>query len=246
MIRTIFVAVAITLFTLVAGPPLILYARVSGSVEALYHIGVRGVFLILRAAGMRTRVEGLENIPNRACIFAANHTSNTDGPAILHAIPRRLGILAKKSLFSAPIVGMAFRMARFVPVDREHPGQAKESIDVATEYAKQGLSFLIYPEGTRSPDGRLLRFKGGAFALAIKAGVPVVPVACAGAHRILPRKSLRMRPGEVVVRFCPPIDAAAYTVERRAELAERVHAAIAAALPPDQRPLVRISPQPAL
>jgi 1-acyl-sn-glycerol-3-phosphate acyltransferase len=246
MIRTIFVAVAIALFVLVAGPPLILYARVSGSVEALYHIGLRGVFLILRAAGMRLRVEGVENIPRGACLFAANHTSNVEPPAIMRAIPRRLGILAKKSLFSAPIVGMAFRMARFVPVDREHPGQAKQSIDVATEYLKQGLSFLIYPEGTRSPDGRLLRFKGGAFALAIKAGVPVVPVACAGAHRILPRKSLRMRPGEVVVRFCPPIDAAAYTLERRGELAARVHAAIAAALPPDQRPLVRVSPQPAL
>jgi 1-acyl-sn-glycerol-3-phosphate acyltransferase len=101
---------------------------------------------------------------------------------------------------------------------------------------RQGVSFLIYPEGTRSPDGRLLPFRRGAFVLAIKAGVPVVPVACSGAHRVIPKRSYRITPGEVVVRFCPAIDSSEYPVARRSELAERVHAAIAAALPPDQQP----------
>jgi 1-acyl-sn-glycerol-3-phosphate acyltransferase len=102
---------------------------------------------------------------------------------------------------------------------------------------KSGVSFLIYPEGTRSPDGRLLPFRRGAFVLAIKAGVPVVPVACSGAHRVIPKKSYRITPGEVVVRFCPAIDSAQYSIARRNELAERVHAAIAAALPSDQQPV---------
>jgi 1-acyl-sn-glycerol-3-phosphate acyltransferase len=101
---------------------------------------------------------------------------------------------------------------------------------------KNGVSFLIYPEGTRSPDGRLLPFRRGAIALAIKAGVPVVPVACSGAHRVIPKKSYRITPGEVVVRFCPAVDSSQYSIARRNELAERVHAAIAAALPPDQQP----------
>ncbi len=101
---------------------------------------------------------------------------------------------------------------------------------------KRGVSFLIYPEGTRSPDGRLLPFRRGAFVLAIKAGVPVVPVACSGAHRVIPKKSYRITPGDVVVHFCPAVNAAEYSLDRRNELAERVHAAIAAALPPDQQP----------
>jgi 1-acyl-sn-glycerol-3-phosphate acyltransferase len=82
----------------------------------------------------------------------------------------------------------------------------------------------------------LLPFRRGAIALAIKAGVPVVPVACSGAHRVIPKKSYRITPGEVVVRFCPAIDSSEYSIARRNELAERVHASIAAALPPDQKP----------
>jgi 1-acyl-sn-glycerol-3-phosphate acyltransferase len=237
MIRIALLTVFLALYILLLGPPLVLYAALTGSVEALYWTGVEGVRFIVRLVGLRTRVEGVENIPPGTCVFAANHTSNADGPAIVGAIPRRIAILAKKSLFAIPIVGTAFRQARFVAVDRGKRGSAMASVELAAEYVKQGTSFLIYPEGTRSWDGRLLPFKRGAFLLAIRAGVPVVPVACAGAQRILPKKSLRIRPGEVVVRFCPPIDAAPYTFERRGELAERVRAAIVAALPPDQRPL---------
>jgi 1-acyl-sn-glycerol-3-phosphate acyltransferase len=236
MMRSAFVAVALAIVTVVVGLPLLFYVALTGKVEPLYRAGVAAVILICRAAGMRTRVEGLENIPARTCLFAANHTSNADGPAIVGAIPRRIAILAKKSLFAIPIVGTAFRLAQFVPVDRGNPVQASASIDAAVTKMKDGLSFLIYPEGTRSPDGRLRPFRRGAFALAIKAGVPVVPVACSGAHRVLAKNSYRIRPGEVLVRFCPAIDAAQYSLERRTELARRVHAAIAAALPPDQQP----------
>ena len=152
------------------------------------------------------------------------------------AIPRRIAILAKKSLFAIPIVGPAFRIAHFVPVDRSNAERALAAIDEAVGHMKNGLSFLIYPEGTRSPDGRLRPFRHGAFVLAIKAGVPVVPVACSGAHRVLAKRSYRVRPGEVLVRFCPPIDPADYSLEKRGELAARVHDALAAALPPDQQP----------
>jgi 1-acyl-sn-glycerol-3-phosphate acyltransferase len=236
MIRSAFVALSLAIITIVAGLPLLLYVAITGKIDPLYRTGVSAVLLICRAAGMRMRVEGLENIPARTCLFAANHTSNADPPAIVGAIPRRIAILAKKSVFAIPIVGTAFRLAQFVPVDRAHPEQAAASIELAAEEMKKGVSFLIYPEGTRSPDGRLLPFRRGAFVLAIKAGVAVVPVACSGAHRVVPKKSYRIRPGEVVVRFCPAIDAAEYSLNRRNELAQRVHAAIAAALPPDQQP----------
>jgi 1-acyl-sn-glycerol-3-phosphate acyltransferase len=237
MIRSALFALYLSVYTLIVGPPLVLYAALTGSVEALYWAGVKGLMFIVRLLGMRTRVEGLENIPPGTCIFAANHTSNADGPAIVGASPRRIAILAKKSLFAFPVVGVAFKQAHFVPLDRSKPERAKASIELAAEYVRQGTSFLIFPEGTRSGDGRLRQFKGGALLLAIEGGVPVVPVACIGAHRIIPKKSLSMLPGEVTVRFCPPIDAAAYRPADRAKLAERVRAAIADALPADQRPL---------
>jgi 1-acyl-sn-glycerol-3-phosphate acyltransferase len=236
MIRTAFVVVSLAIVTIVVGLPLLLYVSLTGRIDPLYRAGVASVLWIARAAGLRTRVEGLHNIPARTCLFAANHTSIADPPAIVGAIPRRIAILAKKSLFAIPIVGPAFRLAQFVPIDRANPEQAAASIERAAAQMRDGVSLLIYPEGTRSPDGRLLRFRRGAFGLAIKAGVPVVPVACIGAHRVLPKNSYRIRPGEIVVRFCPAVDAAEYSLGRRGELAERVHAAIAAALPPDQQP----------
>ncbi len=234
--RTAFVVLALAVVTLVAGLPLLIYAILSGNVKPLYWAGVLSTARVLRLAGLRVRAEGLENIPPGTCVFAANHTSNVDPPAIVSAIPRRIAVLAKRSLFAIPIVGRAFRTAQYVPVDRGNPKRAAASVALAAEYMKKGVSFLIFPEGTRSPDGRLLPFRRGSFALAIEAGVPVVPVACSGAHRILAKNSFRMRPGEVVVRFCPAIDSASYSLDERGALAERAHAAVAAALPPDQQP----------
>jgi 1-acyl-sn-glycerol-3-phosphate acyltransferase len=236
MIRTIIVAVFLGLYTLVLGPPLILLTLATRSADLMYWVGVKGVVFITRIAGMRVRVEGRENIPAGVCMFAANHTSNADAAAIVGAIPRRLAIFGRKSLFDIPIVGLAFRLAKFVPVDRGNRDAALASVKQAVEYMKTGSSFLVYPEGTRSPDGRLLRFKKGSFVMAIEAGVPVVPVVCVGAHRIMKKKSLVIHPGTVTVRFGKPIDASAYTIEQRDDLAKVVHDAIAAELPEEQKP----------
>jgi 1-acyl-sn-glycerol-3-phosphate acyltransferase len=236
MIRTAIVAIFLSLYTLVLGPPLIVYTLITRSADLMYWVGVKGVVFITRVAGLRVRVEGLENIPAGVCIFAANHTSNADAAAIVGAIPRRLAIFGRKSLFDIPIVGLAFRLAKFVPVDRGNREAALAAVRQGIEYIKTGSSFLVYPEGTRSPDGRLLRFKKGTFAMAIEAGVPVVPVACSGAHRVMKKKSLVIHPGKVTVRFGEPIDAAGYTVEQRDDLARRVHDAVADQLPEDQKP----------
>ena len=236
MIRTAIVAVFLSLWVLVLGPPLILFTLATRSAELMYWVGVKGVVFITRVTGMRVRVEGRENIPAAVCMFAANHTSNADAAAILTAVPRRLAIFGRKSLFDIPIVGLAFRLAKFVPVDRGNRDAALASVKQAVEYIKTGSSFLVYPEGTRSPDGRLLRFKKGSFVMAIEAGVPIVPVACAGAHRVMPKNSLVIHPGRVTVRFGKPIDASAYTIEQRNDLAKVVHDAIAAELPEEQKP----------
>ncbi len=235
MIRALFAGLFLTLYIVLVGPPLLLYSVASGNVDLLYRMGVGGVLFVVRAVGVKIRVEGLENVPPGVCVFVANHTSSADAPAVVGSIPRRVAILVKESLFRIPIVGQAFRIAHFVPVNRADHEAAMASIDTAVEALRGGTSFLIYPEGTRSNDGRLQAFKKGAFVMAIKAGVPVVPIACSGAHRIMEKCSLIIHPGEILVRFRPPIDASQYTIEQRDELIARVRASLAEGLPPDQR-----------
>lgn len=236
MLRTLFVAIFLSLYILVVGPPLLLYTLITKDPDPIYWGGVKGVMFFVRAVGVRVRVKGTDRVPKEACLFAANHTSSADAPAIVGAIPRRVAILLKESLFKWPIVGAAFRSAHFIPVNRSARDSAVASVEKATEAMKAGQSFLIYPEGTRSPDGRLQEFKKGAVVMAIKAGVPIVPMVCSGAHRIMEKKSLVIRSGEIVVEFLEPIDASRHSFEERDELNKIVHDAMAAALPEDQKP----------
>ena len=150
---------------------------------------------------------------------------------------RAAEILLKKALFRYPIVGQAFQLAQFIPVDRSRQESAIASLEKAIEAMRIGQSFLIYPEGTRSPDGRLQEFKKGAVVMAIKAGVPIVPIACSGAHRVMRKQSLEIHPGEILVEFLEPIEASKYSFDERETLNEIVHHAMAAGLPPDQRPI---------
>jgi 1-acyl-sn-glycerol-3-phosphate acyltransferase len=237
MLRTLFVAVFLSLYILIVGPPLILYAWITKNPDPVYWAGVKGVMFFVRAVGVRVRVLGLERIPAGVCLFVANHTSSADAPAVVGAIPRRVALILKESLFKFPIVGQAFSSAHFVPVNRRAHDSALASVEKATEILRAGQSFLIYPEGTRSLDGRLQRFKKGAVVMAINAGVPIVPMVCSGAHRIMEKRSLVIHPGEIVVEFLDPIESVGYSIEERDVLNEKIRAAMAASLPPDQRPL---------
>jgi 1-acyl-sn-glycerol-3-phosphate acyltransferase len=237
MLRTLFIAVFLSLYILIVGPPLIVYAWITKNPDPVYWAGVKGVMFFVRAVGVRVRVLGLERIPPGVCLFVANHTSSADAPAVVGAIPRRVALILKESLFKFPIVGQAFSSAHFVPVNRSAHDSAVASVEKATEVLRSGQSFLIYPEGTRSLDGRLQRFKKGAVVMAINTGVPIVPMVCSGAHRIMEKRSLVIHPGEIVVEFLEPIESAGYTIEQRDNLNEKIRAAMAASLPPDQRPL---------
>jgi 1-acyl-sn-glycerol-3-phosphate acyltransferase len=235
MIRTAIVAILLTLYTLIAGPFLILHAWITGNPDLLYRAGLSGAYGVARLVGLKITVEDREKIPPGTCLFLANHTSFVDALPIMWAIPRRVGVLLKKSLFSIPIVGWGFRLARFVPVERGNIESGVTAVDLAAERIMQGMSFLAYPEGTRSFDGRLLPFKKGVFIVAIKAQTQIVPMVMTNGHRIAPKGSLRITPGNVIVRFGDPIDANKYTVEQRAQLAQRVRAAMSALLPVDQQ-----------
>jgi len=237
MLRLLFVAVFLSIYILLAGPPLLVYTFLTKHVDPLYWAGLKGLLFFVKAVGVKVHVKGREKIPTGACVFAANHTSSADAPAVVGAIPRRIAVLLKASLFKWPIVGQAFQLAKFIPVDRKNRDAAIASMEKATAALRAGQSFLIYPEGTRSPDGRLQRFKKGAVVMAINAGVPIVPVACSGAQRIMEKKSLVIHPGEIVVEFLEPIETTGYLLDDKDALNERIREAMAAALPPDQRPL---------
>jgi 1-acyl-sn-glycerol-3-phosphate acyltransferase len=236
MIRAAFVCVFLSLYILVVGPPLLIYTFVTKHVDPLYWAGIKGVMFIVNCVGVQVEVRGTERIPAEPSIFAANHTSSADAPAVVGAIPRRIAILLKRSLFGWPIVGQAFQLAHFVPVDRFNRESAIESVERATKALQEGQSFLIYPEGTRSPDGRLQEFKKGTAVMAIKSGAPIVPVACSGAHRVMEKRKLILHPGRIVVEFLEPIDAKTYSMDQRDELTRELHDRVAAGLPEEQKP----------
>lgn len=237
MLRSVFVSIFLAIYILILGPPLLIYTFLTKHVDPLYWTALKGLLFFVNCVGVHVDVKGKERIPPSTCIFAANHTSSADAPAVVGAIPRRIAILLKRSLFNWPIVGQAFYLAHFIPVDRFNRDSAIESVDKAIEALREGQSFLIYPEGTRSPDGRLQPFKKGTAVMAIKSGAPVVPVACSGAHRIMEKRKLNIHSGRILVEFLDPIDSTKYSLEEREALIQEIHDRLAAGLPPDQRPI---------
>lgn len=240
MIRTLLVVLFFALSILFVLPWLMLWTLIAGTPDFMYDVAIKAVRIANHLAGMRVRVEGAENIPSGACVFAANHASNVDPLALVVAIPRRVSVLVKRELFRIPIFSTAMRLAQFIPVDRSG-GQGAASVNEAVLLLKAGLSFMIFAEGTRSPDGRLRPFKKGAFILAIEAGAPVVPASIVGTQLIMRKGNPVLHPGEVVVRFGPAVDASTYTMAQRGELLARVEALVAAGLPTEQRPLKQTS-----
>lgn len=241
MIRSLFVFLYCALALVFVLPFLILWCAIVKRPDALYWTSMKAMRILLPLVGIQVRTEGIENIPPRVCIFAANHVSTIDPMALIPVIPQRVAMLVKKELFGVPLLSAGMRVAQFVPVERSNRESAAASVDVAIQRLKEGVSFAVYPEGTRSPDGRLRPFKKGTFVMAIAAGVPVVPVSIVGAQRLMPKGGWKIRGGDVTIRFGPAVDASEYTQERRAELLARVHSLVAAGLPEEQRPLPRFA-----
>lgn len=183
---------------------------------------------ICRASGVEVAVSGTEQLnPEKPYIFAANHQSQFD----ILVLQGFLGIdfcwLAKKELFRVPIWGPAMRRAGYIPIDRSHGRQAIKSLDEAAQKIAAGTSVIIFPEGTRSKDGMLHDFKAGAMVLAIKSGVPIVPVAILGTYEILPKGKLMMIPGKVRIRVGLPIETKNCSSKDKHALARISHEAVA-------------------
>jgi 1-acyl-sn-glycerol-3-phosphate acyltransferase len=162
--------------------------------------------MLLGAAGVRLEVQGKENVdPLKPYIFAANHQSQFDIFALLAAVPVSFSWLAKEELFRIPLLGAAMKAADYIPINRTDRRSAFASIDEAAMRVRQGASIVIFPEGTRSPDGKVRGFKKGGFFLAIKSRQPMIPVSISGGFRVLAKGSLRVHRGTIRVHFSPPI-----------------------------------------
>ena len=241
MIRTSAALISMAIAILLVLPWLILWSAITGSSDLMYALSMKCVRLLASIVGIRVYVEGLENIPAGA-VFSPRTTFPMQIPiALFPAVPRRLSVLAKKELFRIPILSFGMRQAKFIPVDRADRKSAIASVDTAVRYLKEGLSFVVFPEGTRSLDGRLRPFKKGAFLMAIEAGVPVVPVSLAGTQHLMKKGHWAVQPGDVTVRFGAQVETSHYSVERRGELLARVESLVAEGLPPGQRPLSHFS-----
>lgn len=214
--------------------PLVLWTSLTGNANLLYRTAASLSILGVRLAGVKIERRGLENLrPRQNYIFMSNHVSNLDPPVLIPSIPGRCSVLVKKELFRVPILGTGMKLAQLVPVDRGDREAAIESIHAATAVLRQGLHMLVYPEGTRSSDGRLLPFKKGPFHLAMESGVSVLPVTLLGTFECWPRTRFALRPGTATVIFHPPLDPRDYA--DRDALQEAVANAIGSALPPERR-----------
>jgi 1-acyl-sn-glycerol-3-phosphate acyltransferase len=237
MLRAIFLSLLCLLFIFFGGTPLVVYALITGNTEPLYNLGVLCVRLALRLGGIRLDVRGREKIPpGRALVFMPNHASNIDPPAIVTCLPPVL-VLGKKEAFRIPVLGRAMRMRGFIPVDRRNREQAIEAVEQASQALREGKSFLVYPEGTRSPDGRLQALKKGGFIMAMKAGAPIMPVSISGGPHIMRKGEAAIHPGTIRITFHDPIRTDNRHLEDRDELMEEVRQALLSGLSKEEWPL---------
>ena len=183
--------------------------------------------LVLLGGFVRLVADGKERVPrDTPVVFMSNHESWLDIPALIATIPVQVRFLAKKSLFSWPAFGWAIAAMGFIPVDRENRRTAIKSFEEAAARIRAGRSVLIFPEETRSVDGNLLPFQRGGFLIALKAGIPIVPVGLDGPRRCLPKHSYLLRPGVITVRFGDPIPTLGHGVTDKGQLMDEVRRAV--------------------
>lgn len=224
--RSIVTYLAVSLYVLVIGPPALLLAIAFHRPGLLYAAGQIGVRLGLFLSGIRYTVSGAEHIrPHPASVYAVNHASNVEPPVLFLALRPlfpRLRILYKAELRKLPILTRAFDVAGFIPLERGNRDQSLPAIERAAEALRDGNSFLIFPEGTRSRTGELLPFKKGGFVMALKAQAPVVPVAIRGARAAMRKGSLWIQPVVIQVSFGEPIPTAGLRIDDRDQLVATV------------------------
>jgi 1-acyl-sn-glycerol-3-phosphate acyltransferase len=227
MIRTAYIILWVVLSTAVLGIIAIsvsFFTRTGNVVHIIARIWGRAILFVSR---IRVTVKGLENIdPSQSYVYMANHQSNFDIPVLLAHLPVQFRWLAKAELFRIPIFGRAMRGAGYIEIDRFNQKSAFESLNQAAGKLKNGVSIMMFPEGTRSRDGKIRPFKKGGFVMAIGSGEPIVPVIIKGTWPIMAKSSLRINSGDVTLQIERPIRTTDYTRDTKEDLIESVRTVI--------------------
>ncbi len=223
MIRTALIAVWVVLSTLICGLIVIVASFFKEGGNLPHLVGRCWAKSILFVSRAKVSVQGLHHInPGTTYIYMANHQSMFDILALLGYLPVQFRWLAKKELFQIPIFGYSMARVGYISIDRSNRKSAHKSLLEAAQKIAQGVSVVIFPEGTRSPDGQIKPFEAGGFHLAIRSGRPIVPVVIYGSHYVMPKGSLRIRPGMIAVSINPPVDTAPYSNKNKKELRDSV------------------------
>jgi 1-acyl-sn-glycerol-3-phosphate acyltransferase len=202
-------------------------ALLDRSGRATREVGGAWSRVLLRLLGVEVSVRGLENVPAGPAVYAANHASALDILIVFGHLPVDFRIVYKRSLSLVPLLGWSIRLGGHVPIDRSHPFRAKRSLEAAALRIRAGTSVVVFPEGTRSPDGSVHRFKRGSFSLALAAGVPIVPVSLAGVKRVVPHGIASLRPGVIRIALAPAVPVAGRPPAEAEALAEEIRRVVA-------------------
>jgi 1-acyl-sn-glycerol-3-phosphate acyltransferase len=227
MIRTVFVWFCIAVGGAIVGSLCIICYPFNPSGRLNHYMAGFWGKIALWANGVKVRVEGLEHIPGKGpYVFMSNHQGSYDIFALLGHLPFQFKWLAKKEMFSIPILGLAMKATGYIFIDREGTRETVKAMKSAAEKIQEGMSVVIFPEGSRSPDGSIQPFKKGGFTLAIKSKVPIVPVAIIGSGEIIRKGKLRVYPGSITIRLDSPIETKGCTMKDRRALMDQLHAII--------------------
>jgi 1-acyl-sn-glycerol-3-phosphate acyltransferase len=201
--------------------------------EPLFRLSKWAISLAPGILGIKVKIAGRDMIDKETpYIFMSNHLSFLDGPLLFLLIPQSIRVILKKEVFRIPVVGQGMRFVGFVPVDRKGVRGGKKSIDRAAQLMRErGYSYLMFPEGTRSRDGRTQAFKRGGFFLALESGAAVAPITIRGTYELMPRGTIFARRGKIDVLFHPPVPVKGYDQNNMQTLIDKVKGIIVSGLP---------------
>jgi len=223
MFRTLLCWVVFVFTTIILGTTAIFLSLFDSSGNIPHRVARVWGKIQLRITGTRVRIQGLENMdPRKSYILVSNHQSAFDIFSLLGYLPIQFRWTAKAELFRIPFMGWAMTRTGYISIERGSPKKAYRSMLRAAEVVRQGTSVIIFPEGTRSPDGKLQPFKKGVFLIALKSQAPILPITIQGTSRIMRKGDWRAHPGEVKIQIDPPIDTAGTPNEKEGELSQRV------------------------
>jgi 1-acyl-sn-glycerol-3-phosphate acyltransferase len=227
MIRTALIILWVVLSTIVFGIIAIIisfFSRTGNPVHIIARIWAKCILIV---SGIKVNINGFSNIdPSCSYIYMCNHQSNFDIPVLLGCLPVQFRWLAKAELFKIPIFGRAMRGAGYVAIDRFDRQSAFNSISEVSKKMKNGVSVMIFPEGTRSKDGKIGSFKKGGFIMAVDSRVPIIPLVIRGTRSIMEKGNLRINPGDVSMQIGQPVETATYTRETKDDLIKSVRGVI--------------------